>query len=136
MQEATDLAITFAALGDPVRRAIVDRLGGLHGFMAWDGHVLTDSGGIQEETTYLGIPWHSSLYNIVVADFNGDGRSELVWHHAGNGRGALWNGALYSAIRNLVTVKDTGWQIVGAGDFDRDGVPNRFDHFPGNAYRR
>src|SRR5690606_40740520 len=25
-------------------------------------------------------------------DFNGDGRSELVWHHAGNGRGALWNG--------------------------------------------
>lgn len=26
MQEATDLAMTFAALGDPVRRAIVDRL--------------------------------------------------------------------------------------------------------------
>ena len=22
------------------------------------------------------------------------------------------------------------------GDFDRDGVPNRFDHFPGNAHRR
>lgn len=22
------------------------------------------------------------------------------------------------------------------GDFDRDGVPNRFDHFPNNAYRR
>jgi queuine tRNA-ribosyltransferase len=26
---------------------VVDRLGGLHGFMAWSGHVLTDSGGFQ-----------------------------------------------------------------------------------------
>jgi queuine tRNA-ribosyltransferase len=26
---------------------VVDDLGGLHGFMAWDGHVLTDSGGYQ-----------------------------------------------------------------------------------------
>jgi len=26
---------------------VVARLGGLHGFMAWDGHVLTDSGGYQ-----------------------------------------------------------------------------------------
>lgn len=59
-------------------------------------------------------------------DFDGDGRSDLVWHHAGSGRGALWNGALYSAIRNLVTVKDTGWQIAGAGDFDRDGKADLF----------
>lgn len=59
-------------------------------------------------------------------DFNGDGRSDLAWHHSGSGRAALWNGALYSAIRNLVTVKDTGWQIVGAGDFDRDGKADLF----------
>ena len=59
-------------------------------------------------------------------DFNGDGRSDLAWHHAVSGRGAVWNGALYSAIRNLVTVKDTGWQIVGAGDFDRDGKADLF----------
>lgn len=26
---------------------VVDALGGLHGFMAWTGHVLTDSGGFQ-----------------------------------------------------------------------------------------
>ena len=26
---------------------VVAELGGLHGFMAWDGHVLTDSGGYQ-----------------------------------------------------------------------------------------
>jgi queuine tRNA-ribosyltransferase len=27
--------------------ALIDELGGLHGFMAWPGHVLTDSGGFQ-----------------------------------------------------------------------------------------
>jgi queuine tRNA-ribosyltransferase len=27
--------------------ALVERLGGIHGFAAWDGHVLTDSGGFQ-----------------------------------------------------------------------------------------
>ena len=26
---------------------VVDEMGGLHDFMAWDGHVLTDSGGYQ-----------------------------------------------------------------------------------------
>jgi queuine tRNA-ribosyltransferase len=26
---------------------VISRMGGLHGFMAWDGHVLTDSGGYQ-----------------------------------------------------------------------------------------
>jgi queuine tRNA-ribosyltransferase len=26
---------------------LIDEMGGLHGFMAWDGHVLTDSGGYQ-----------------------------------------------------------------------------------------
>src|SRR3954449_12633151 len=26
---------------------VIDQLGGLHGFMAWPGHVLTDSGGFQ-----------------------------------------------------------------------------------------
>ena len=34
----------------------VARLGGLHGFMGWKRPILTDSGGLQEESTALGIP--------------------------------------------------------------------------------
>ena len=30
-----------------VGKLVIEGLGGLHGFMAWSGHVLTDSGGFQ-----------------------------------------------------------------------------------------
>ena len=35
---------------------IVDKAGGLHKFMNYDGPILTDSGGIQEEAPSLGKP--------------------------------------------------------------------------------
>ena len=35
---------------------LIERLGGLHRFMHWDRPMLTDSGGLQEETTVLGVP--------------------------------------------------------------------------------
>lgn len=54
-------------------------------------------------------------------DFDADGRSDLTWHHAGNGRGVLWGGAQYANKRELTTVTDTRWGLVGAGDFDGDG---------------
>ena len=35
---------------------LVKEMGGLHRFMTWDGPILTDSGGIQEEAPSLGKP--------------------------------------------------------------------------------
>src|SRR5882724_9261680 len=29
------------------------------------------------QSNYLGIPWYGNLYNIIVADFNGDGKSDI-----------------------------------------------------------
>jgi len=49
------LGNTFHLMLRPGAEVVAD-LGGLHGFMDWSGHVLTDSGGIQEETTALGVP--------------------------------------------------------------------------------
>ena len=35
---------------------LIKSLGGLHRFMTWDGPILTDSGGAQEEAPSLGVP--------------------------------------------------------------------------------
>lgn len=54
-------------------------------------------------------------------DFNGDGRSDILWYHASlpaagywtmNGAGVLGAAAFWTA---------TGYRIVGSGDFDGDG---------------
>jgi LmbE family N-acetylglucosaminyl deacetylase len=60
-----------------------------------------------------------------VGDWDGDGMADLVWHHQTDGRIALWlmngrtqrSGTLFSPS----AVSDVGWQIVGSGDFNRDG---------------
>ncbi len=66
--------------------------------------------------------------NIVVNDFGGDGRSDILWHN-GNGTAAIWfmDGATPYKQSAIGTV-DTAWQIAGTsslvqstGDFDGDG---------------
>ena len=57
-------------------------------------------------------------------DFDGDGLSDLVWHHSRNGRVSLWSGARH--VEYLTTVTDTNWHIAGVGDFDRDGRADLF----------
>lgn len=74
-----------------------------------------------------------------VADFNGDGRPDLLWRHRTTGELTVW--LLYQINRvHVVTVHhtpvaDTNWEIVGAGDFNRDGMidllgPRRRRHRP------
>ena len=68
-------------------------------------------------------------------DFNGDGRSEILWRHS-NGQFAMWelngrtlvNGAVFN------TLGDSGWKILGFGDFDGDGDDDVFfRHTNGNT---
>jgi hypothetical protein len=56
------------------------------------------------------------------ADFNGDGKSDIVWQNTSTGARAIWlmNGASYSSAVSLSTVP-TQWQIAGTGDFNGDG---------------
>ncbi len=57
------------------------------------------------------------------ADFNGDGRSDILWRHASSGGGYVWlmNGAVRVSNSALPRVADPAWNIVGSGDFDADG---------------
>jgi glucose/arabinose dehydrogenase len=60
----------------------------------------------------------------VAHDFNGDGRSDVVWRNAASGENYLYpmNGtAIVGTEGYLRTVADQNWKIVGIGDFDGDG---------------
>ena len=65
--------------------------------------------------------------NDALMDFNGDGKSEVIWRHS-NGQFAMWemngrsitNGAVFN------TMTDANWKILGFGDFDGDGDDDIF----------
>jgi hypothetical protein len=62
-----------------------------------------------------------------IGDFNGDGRSDILWQYAGvanHGQLAIWyNGQATSpAPAYPAAVSDDNWKIKGIGDFDGDGA--------------
>ncbi|MBM4105755.1 MAG: hypothetical protein FJ257_05620 [Phycisphaerae bacterium] len=63
------------------------------------------------------------------ADFNDDGRSDLLWRNQTSGQMGVWylGGADGLAIQNIGLVATAGspsWAIVGLSDLDSDGVPD------------
>jgi hypothetical protein len=86
-------------------------------------------GAIQQGWTWLdsvGAPgWHV----VAAADFDGNGVPDLVWqrdatrqvtvHYYGGERGAVQQGWKW-----LDQAGSPGWKVVGANDFNRDGVPD------------
>ena len=59
----------------------------------------------------------------VKADFNGDGKSDVIWRKSTTGEDAMWlmNGVTISSPVLLPQVSDTNWKMAGVGDFDGDG---------------
>ncbi|HXG70650.1 MAG TPA: S8 family serine peptidase [Gemmatimonadaceae bacterium] len=68
--------------------------------------------------------WHI----VATADFDRDGRRDLLWQHQTDGRVAVWlmNGIyqLDGELTNPSQESDTNWKIRGAGDFNSDGYPD------------
>lgn len=62
----------------------------------------------------------------VSADFNGDGRLDLLWHHQTDGRVGAWLMEGSRLIDGLLLtpdqVADTNWEPVATGDVGRDGT--------------
>ena len=54
-------------------------------------------------------------------DFDGDGKSDVLWRNTGNGSNTIWPSANASLRRLIDTVADRNWKIAGAGDFNGDG---------------
>jgi hypothetical protein len=68
---------------------------------------------------------------VGTGDFNGDGWPDILWRNYGTtarypGCNAVWymKGAAYYGSEVLKEVTNLSWQIVGTGDFNRDGWPD------------
>src|SRR6266516_1584744 len=59
------------------------------------------------------------------ADFNGDGKSDILWQNSVTGERLIWlmNGTSLSTSVSLGIV-GTSWNIVGSGDFNGDSQPD------------
>jgi hypothetical protein len=57
-----------------------------------------------------------------VADFNGDGRADILWRNAGSGDVVVsaMNGASITSTTFMANLS-LNWQVAGVGDFNADG---------------
>jgi hypothetical protein len=60
------------------------------------------------------------------ADFNSDGKIDLLWRHVTSGQLAAWymNGAAFVSSVGISTVSDLNWQVAGVADFNNNGKPD------------
>jgi hypothetical protein len=67
----------------------------------------------------------SSQWEMVsTGDFNGDGKSDLVWRNLSNGALSLWlfNGSTFiQAPSGLAVMPSKQWEVISTGDFNGDG---------------
>jgi len=61
----------------------------------------------------------------VPGDFDGDGRTDILWRDSSSGQNAVWymDGTTHTGDGSIQSVP-VNWQIVGAGDFNGDVKPD------------
>jgi FG-GAP-like repeat/FG-GAP repeat len=106
---------------DTVRREICCG-GGVYAVYLQDGTkmpVSPDGGGI-------GIASDQNWRIGGTADFDGDGRTDLLWRNYGSGANAVWllDGVKYREGHLILGVDDVNWEIGATADFDGDGKPD------------
>jgi len=79
---------------------------------------------------------HPAGYRVAaVADFTGDGTSDILWQNVTTGDIDLWkmsHGGWAGSV-DLGPHPGAGWQIAGAGDFNHDGTNDVFWFNPGTG---
>ena len=71
----------------------------------------------------------TSWHIVAQGDFNQDGHPDLVWQDPVSGAVQVWymggpQGTTVLASSNLALNTNPTWRVVGAGDFNADGIPD------------
>ena len=56
-----------------------------------------------------------------IGDFNGDGKSDLLWRNSSTGADVIWQSGNIKTPMAVTGVTDQHWVIAGRGDFNGDG---------------
>ncbi|HSM10268.1 MAG TPA: hypothetical protein VK827_01700, partial [Lysobacter sp.] len=46
-----------------------------------------------------------------IGDYNGDGRSDILWRHSGDGSNVVWRSGSWARQQPIVRVGDLSWTI-------------------------
>jgi choice-of-anchor B domain-containing protein len=84
--------------------------------------VTLQSGTFTTPPAFPDLGWRA----VAAAEFNADGRSDVLWHHGGSGQIAVWymNGVTLAggSLTTPGALPDPQWSLVATGDFNRDGA--------------
>ncbi|MBF0338103.1 MAG: VCBS repeat-containing protein [Nitrospirae bacterium] len=61
--------------------------------------------------------------NTLKYDFNGDGKSDILWQNSRTGQVGIWlmDGLSVSSMGSPITISDLNWHIKQVEDFNKDG---------------
>jgi hypothetical protein len=83
-----------------------------------------DGTTIQPSEGYLRKVTDPNWRVVGLGDFDGDGRTDILWRNASTGENYIYpmdGSAIKSSEGYIRRVADKNWQVVGVGDFDGDG---------------
>jgi len=101
-------------------------------FQIWfmDGARITHRANVVDEQGKPMLGDDRSWSIVGTGDFTGDGKTDILWRHSGDGAFQIWfmDGAKITRRANVVDEQgkpmlgdDRSWSIVGTGDFNADG---------------
>jgi hypothetical protein len=100
----------------------------------WFGNSTINQNGHIQQNKFIGDPTNG-MKIAGVGDFNGDGRSDILWQHPETKKHYIWHfhEDLSTSSRQLRTTDqdhEESWSIKGVGDFNDDGYSDVLWHSP------
>jgi hypothetical protein len=88
-----------------------------------NGSVLT-TGTFLTPSAFTDVNWQT----VGTGDFNGDGKTDILWRHAVSGQNVVWfmdgTSLVSGAFTNPSALTDVRWRMVAVGDYNFDGRPD------------
>jgi hypothetical protein len=95
-----------------------------------DGSVVTSLNYVQAGNGTVYAPSYTDWHIVGNADFNGDGKADMLWRNSRDGKTAVWIMNNYTVVSTnyaqsaggtIYSVVYGDWHVVGNSDFDGDG---------------